>query len=134
LKKFLPLAFLVFMALVIFWANTNTMPIPLRRLYGGVPHSDKIGHFVIYGTLAYLLTWAMPFRRVTLGRFSLPLGVVIAIAIASLEEFSQIFILRRNADIFDLLASYLGIYASTWIPCLSVGQIDNLSHTKKDSP
>jgi polysaccharide biosynthesis protein VpsQ len=133
LKKFLLFLFLAFLGLVIFWANTNTMPTVVRDIYR-FPLGDKIGHFVIYGTLAYLLTWAMPFRRVSIGRFSLPLGVVIAIMVASLEEFSQIFIIRRNADVLDLLAGYLGIYASTWIPCMPVGQIDNLSHTKKDSP
>jgi hypothetical protein len=66
LKKFLPLAFLAFMALVIFWADTNTMPL-LRAPHLYFPFGDKIGHFVIYGIFAYLLTWAMPFRRVSLG-------------------------------------------------------------------
>lgn len=106
------------MALVIFWANTNTMPLLLRRLYGGFPLADKIGHFVIYGIFAYLLTWAMPFRRVSLGRFSLPLGILIAVAFATLEEASQLFVARRTPDLLDLLMGYLGIYASTWIPCM----------------
>ncbi len=120
MKKFLlPLAFLVFMGLVIFWANTNTMPLPLRRLYGGFPLADKIGHFVIYGVFAYLLTWAMPARRLHLGRFSLPLGIVIAAAFATLEEASQFLVARRTPDLLDLLLGYLGIYASTWIPCAS---------------
>jgi polysaccharide biosynthesis protein VpsQ len=105
------------MALMIFWLNTNTMPSIVSAMYD-FPLGDKIGHFVVYGTLAYLLTWAMPFRRVSFGRFSLPLGVLIAIVIATLEELSQVFVIRRNADIYDLLASYLGIYASTWIPCM----------------
>jgi polysaccharide biosynthesis protein VpsQ len=109
--------FLAFLGLVIFWANTNTMPTALRDIYR-FPLGDKIGHFVIYGTLAYLLTWAMPFRRISVGRFSLPLGVVIAIIDCHASKNSaRYFILRRNADMFDLLAGYLGIYASTWIPC-----------------
>lgn len=118
------------MALVIFWANTNTMPLPLRRLYGGVPLADKIGHFVIYGIFAYLLTWAMPFRRVSLGRFSLPLGILIAVVFATLEEASQFLVARRTPDLLDLLMGYLGIYASTWIPCMR----DNCKQDKSPSP
>jgi len=118
LKKYLPLAgFVLFMILVIIWADTDTMPTFLRRMYI-FPFGDKIGHFVIYGVFAYLLTWAMPARRLKLGRFSLPLGIVIAVAFATLEEASQLFFARRTPDLFDLLMGYLGIYASTWIPCM----------------
>lgn len=117
MKKYLPLAgFLLFMVLIIIWADTDTMPTFLRRIYI-FPFGDKIGHFVIYGVFAYLLTWAMPARRLKLGRFSLPLGLVIAVAFATLEEASQLFFARRTPDLFDLLMGYLGIYASTWIPC-----------------
>lgn len=118
MKKYLPLAgFLLFMILVIIWADTDTMPTFLRRVYG-FPFGDKIGHFVIYGVFAYLLTWAMPARRLKLGRFSLPLGLVIAVAFATLEEASQLFVARRTPDFLDLFSGYLGIYASTWIPCM----------------
>ncbi len=118
MKKYLPLAgFVLFMILVIIWADTDTMPTFLRRMYT-FPFGDKIGHFVIYGVFAFLLTWAMPARRLKLGRFSLPLGIVIAVAFATLEEASQLFFARRTPDLFDLLMGYLGIYASTWIPCM----------------
>lgn len=118
MKKYLPLAgFVLFMILVIIWADTDTMPTFLRRMYT-FPFGDKIGHFVIYGVFAFLLTWAMPARRLNLGRFSLPLGIVIAVAFATLEEASQLFFARRTPDLFDLLMGYLGIYASTWIPCM----------------
>ena len=117
MKKYLPLAgFLLFMILVIIWADTNTMPTWLRQIYI-FPFGDKIGHFIIYAVFAYLLTWAMPTRRLKLGRFSLPLGIFIAVAFATLEETSQLFVVRRTPDVFDLLMGYLGIYASTWIPC-----------------
>lgn len=129
MKKFLPLAFLAFMGLVIIWADTNTMPAFVRRIYI-FPFGDKIGHFAIYGVFAYLLTWAMPARRLKLGRFSLPLGIVIAVAFATLEEASQLFVARRNPDFLDLFSGYLGIYASTWIPCMR----DNCKQDKSPSP
>jgi hypothetical protein len=130
LKKFLLLAFLAFMMLGIFWANTNTMPDFLDRILYGLPLGDKIGHFIIYGILAYLLTWAMPFRRISIGRFSLPLGLVLAIGFATLEEFSQLFVERRTPGWLDLFSGYLGVYASTWIPCMR----DNCKQDKSPSP
>jgi VanZ family protein len=117
MRKILPLvAFLFFMALVILWADTNTMPDWLRRIYV-FPFGDKIGHLVIYAVFAYLLTWAMPDRRLKLGRISLPLGILIALAFATLEEASQFFVARRTPEWLDLLMGYLGIYLSTWLPC-----------------
>ena len=130
MKKFLLLAFLAFMMLGIFWANTNTMPDFLDRILYGLPLGDKIGHFIIYGILAYLLTWAMPFRRISIGRFSLPLGLVLAIGFATLEEFSQLFVERRTPGWLDLFSGYLGVYASTWIPCMR----DNCKQDKSPSP
>lgn len=130
MKKFLLLAFLAFMMLGIFWANTNTMPDFLDRILYGLPLGDKIGHFLIYGILAYLLTWAMPFRRISIGRFSLPLGLVLAIGFATLEEFSQLFVERRTPGWLDLFSGYLGVYASTWIPCMR----DNCKQDKSPSP
>ena len=130
MKKFLLLAFLAFMMLGIFWANTNTMPDFLDRILYGLPLGDKIGHFLIYGILAYLLTWAMPFRRISIGRFSLPLGLVLAIGFATLEEFSQLFIERRTPGWLDLFSGYLGVYASSWIPCMR----DNCKQDKSPSP
>ena len=118
------------MMLGIFWANTNTMPDFLDRILYGLPLGDKIGHFIIYGILAYLLTWAMPFRRISIGRFSLPLGLVLAIGFATLEEFSQLFIERRTPGWLDLFSGYLGVYASTWIPCMR----DNCKQDKSPSP
>lgn len=129
MKKFVLFVFLAFMGLVILWADTNTMPTLFRRIYS-FPFGDKIGHFVIYGVFAYLLTWAMPFRRLRLGRFSLPLGIVIAVAFATLEEVSQLFVARRTPDLIDLLTGYLGIYASTWIPCAR----DHCKPDKSPSP
>ena len=120
MKKLLAVGFFLFLLMVAYWADTGTMPgwiVAITRF----PNSDRVGHLVLYATLAYLLTVAFPFRRVKLWRWSIPLGVVIAIAFASLEEFSQLFIPGRTADFIDLGAGYLGIYLSTWIPCMRSG-------------
>jgi len=113
-KKLAALAFFIFLLAVAYWADSGTMPAPLKFV-SALPNGDRVGHFVLYGTLAYLVSAAFPSRRVRVGGWQLPLGVVFAAAMATLEEISQIFIPARTADLVDLAAGYLGILVSTLI-------------------
>lgn len=114
LKKLLALLFIFFLIAVAYWADSGTMPGPLKLVYA-FPDGDRLGHFVLYGILAYLVSAAFPLRRVRIGVWHLPLGPVFAAALATLEEISQIFIATRSADPVDLAAGYLGILASALI-------------------
>ncbi len=116
MRKVLALSFFIFLLFVAFWADTGSMPTVFKALYA-FPNGDRLGHFMLYGMLAYLLMMAFPFSRVRVGRWALPLGIVLALGVATLEEASQLFIASRTPDLVDLAAGYLGIYASTWIPC-----------------
>jgi len=103
--------------MVAYWADSGTLPAPLRLVYA-FPGGDRIGHFVLYGTFAFLLDLALPGRRVSLGRVSLPLGAVIAGVFAALEEFSQFFFPTRTPDLVDLACGWLGILVAVYIPRL----------------
>ena len=75
-----------------------------------LPHGDKIGHFLLMGSLALLVNLAMDVRRVNIrGRWFL-LGSLIVGLIVTLEEVSQILIPARTFSLYDLAADYLGIY------------------------
>ena len=118
MKKLLAISFFCFLLLVAYWADTDSMPKIISAIVE-IPYGDKIGHFVLYGILAYLLTVAMPFRRVEILRWSLPLGLVLAAGFATLEEITQIFFAARTASWKDLVSGYAGIAAATvFIPCL----------------
>lgn len=72
--------------------------------------SDKVGHFVLIGTLAWTLNYALRGRLVPLGFVRVQLGgMIIAIAI-TIEEVSQIWIPGRQFDLDDLAANYAGIH------------------------
>lgn len=116
MRKALAVAFFIFLCFVAYWADTGRMPELLKALYR-FPNGDRIGHFALYGMLAYLLTLAFPFRRYRIGRWVVPLGVLLTLGLATLEEASQVFIATRTPDLIDLAAGYLGIFASTRIPC-----------------
>lgn len=89
--------FLVFIGLVAFWADTDTMPAMLRDCYH-FPNGDRIGHFMLYGLLAGLMIWAGP-----------QTGAAIAAGIALLEEASQLWMPHRTPDWVDLGCGFLGI-------------------------
>ncbi len=116
MRKILALVFFAFLLLIAYWADTGRMPAVLKALYA-YPNGDRLGHFILYGLLAYLLVFAFPFAQVRVGRWVMPLGIVLALGVATLEEASQLLIISRTPDLVDLAAGYLGIYASTWIPC-----------------
>ncbi len=117
MKKFFTIGFVVFLGLIIYWANTASMPALVKQIYR-FPFGDKLGHFTLYATLAYLLSLAMPFKKVTIFGKPIALGVLLALGFATLEEFSQFFFPSRTPDLFDLASGYLGIFASTLIPCI----------------
>jgi len=125
MKKLIAMLFFLFMLLVAYWANTNRMP-ELLKVAMEFPYSDKLGHFILYGILAYLLTVAMPFRWVKILRWNFPLGAVLAVVFATLEEISQLFFVTRSASFVDLFSGYSGIMAAMiCIPCLRNAYITN---------
>lgn len=106
-KKLAALLFLGFLLLVILAANTGKIPSFIRDLYR-FPGGDRVGHFILYGTLAYLLVRAFP-RRLQMGRLSPAVTSLLAAALALAEEFSQLFSPRRSPDLLDLACGLLGI-------------------------
>jgi polysaccharide biosynthesis protein VpsQ len=97
--------FILFFCVVVYWADTGTMPRVLQSVYH-FPYGDRVGHFVLYGLLTGLLTWAFPDCRIGT---RIPLGLFIAGFVAFAEETSQLLIVTRTADWVDLGCGVLGI-------------------------
>ena len=118
--RWLTVGFLLFMLAVVVAADTDTIPNIVRDIYR-FPGGDKLGHFVLYGILAYLLARAFP-RTVYLELFSVPFVILILIPITALEELSQSLFAQRTASIADLAASLFGILLATWLTRLRLGK------------
>ena len=114
MRKLAALAFFIFLLAVAYWADSGTMPAALKYV-SAFPNGDRLGHFVLYGILAYRVSAAFPSRWVRIRGWRLPLGAILAASLATLEEISQIFIPARTPDLVDLAAGYLGILVSTLI-------------------
>lgn len=106
--------FVLTMALILLWANRGAMPGALARLYA-FPGGDKVGHFVLMGTLALLVNLSLSARRVRIGSRRLLLGSLVVAIVITLEEATQILLAHRSADVLDLVCSYLGIWVAGYL-------------------
>lgn len=115
LLKHLPTAaFAGFLAWIVFLADTSR-PSVFFSLVGRIPLGDKLGHLVLFGTLAWLFNRSLRYRVIIPRPLVLPLGSVIALMIAAGEELTQLAFPNRNFDLADLAADLVGIACFTWI-------------------
>jgi hypothetical protein len=105
--------FLFFLFGVIVVADTGTMP-PFIRDFYRFPGGDWVGHFVLYGILAWLAARAFP-RRINFFGVPLPLSALLVLLMAALEELSQFWFPVRTPDFYDLSFGVLGTLAGTWL-------------------
>ena len=81
-----------------------------------IPYADKVGHFVLFGALSFLINLALlrSFLARTPKRLLLATTLILALVIG-IEEWSQKFFPNRTPDWRDLLASYLGIALGAYL-------------------
>jgi VanZ family protein len=95
------LAGILFVAWVIRSADEGSLPGFITALYA-FPNGDKVGHFLLMGMLALIISLALP-RRLRLA------GLIVLSALLAIEEFSQQFFTNRHADWLDLACSLAGV-------------------------
>jgi VanZ family protein len=114
--KILALLFLLFIVIIIIGADNGSLASYLRGIYD-FPGGDKIGHFTLYGIMAFLLARAFP-QPIRLGRIAIPIAILALLVFAALEEYSQKFFPTRTSDIVDFAFSFIGIVTGTWLASL----------------
>jgi VanZ family protein len=111
--KWLSLLFVLFMLAVILLADLGAIPEPIKMIYR-FPNGDRVGHFVLYGILTFLVNTAFP-RQVRMGRMNVFYGSAIIATLATLEEVSQLFLSNRTFDLIDLTFTLLGVACADWL-------------------
>ncbi len=83
---------------------------PIFGRFYDFPNGDKVAHFLLMGTLSFLVSLGFSSGRISI--FSLrPLkSCLIISAVVALEELSQSFFPGRSASILDLSASLAGVF------------------------
>jgi VanZ family protein len=110
--KVAALSFLLLILLLIASADAGRMPVIIQRMHD-FPNGDRVGHVVLYGILAFLLTRAFP-RRFLLGRLPIPITFIVLVVFTTAEEWSQACFAARTADAIDLVCSYVGLAIGSW--------------------
>lgn len=73
------------------------------------PHGDKLCHFAIFGALAFFTHRALEFRTWAMAGFRIPVGPLLVLMLATVEELSQAFFPQRTLDLVDWLSDLFGI-------------------------
>lgn len=119
--KWITFLFALFIILIIVLANKGQLGI--LKLINRIPYADKAGHFILYGTLTFLidltLLRSLPFHPLTQLRMSprwvtVISGLILALLIG-IEELSQQLFASRTVSFQDLLAGYLGVIFFSWL-------------------
>ncbi|MEW6125810.1 MAG: VanZ family protein [Acidobacteriota bacterium] len=80
-----------------------------------VPYGDKIGHFLLMGTLALVVNILFSCKTFRVRSMQIFIGSLVVAVLVTIEEFSQLFIAYRTFDFGDLTADYLGILLFTYL-------------------
>lgn len=97
----LALLALLSLILIVRAADAGQLPDFITQLYN-FKNGDKVGHFLLMGSVAFLVTLAMP-RDWRLR------GLILLAGLIMLEEFSQLIFKTRTFDLIDLACSLAGV-------------------------
>lgn len=109
--KFHLVFYTVFLLTIFVLAYFGLIPTELFFL----PFFDSLGHFVLYGTWAYLCARVFTHSILTIGYFIFPAGILIITVIAVVEESFQAFFPLRTFSFFDMGWGILGILIACYI-------------------
>jgi VanZ family protein len=112
--KWAALAFAGILVAIIVMADTHSLPRFITDIYNA-PGGDKVGHFVLMGTMAFLANLALRARVVKIASLNILLGSLIVTTLVALEELSQNFFPGRTPALDDFTASLAGILVLGWL-------------------
>ena len=75
-----------------------------------LPYTDKMGHFILMGLLAFFINLSLKCSTISIGNWNFLKGSLIILILVTLEEISQLLFDTRTFDLMDLFADYLGIF------------------------
>lgn len=88
--------------------SLSSIPQPLPKGIE-IPFLDKLLHSIEYAILSYLLIRAFVGSETKLDRKAVViLSVMLATLYGATDEFHQLFVINRDASLYDLLFDFLG--------------------------
>lgn len=112
--KWAALAFALLLLAIVIAADRGTLPRQVMLLYD-VPGGDKIGHFLLVGIFAFLVSLSVPLNSTHRPWLNILIAAFTIGLIVAVEELSQARFPSRSASWGDLLSSYAGIAFFCWL-------------------
>ena len=119
-NPFRQIRLLVFLTIALFLflftlAQNLELPNPVLDSIDSIPHYDKLGHFLLMGSLNFsLLLFLLPQWPSKRKQVLLVTTILVSILVG-LEELSQAFFPHRTLSAFDYGASLLGIIVAAFL-------------------
>ncbi len=117
LLNLMGLSAICFVIWIIYIANTGGHSV-FFDIVRTTRDGDKIGHFFLYGLLAFCLNVSWRLRTLRWHKFNLYWGTLGVSVFVVLEELSQAYIPSRTVDARDLYADAAGIFCFTVLTAL----------------
>ena len=114
LRVILPLGFFIFIAFIIYLADTADYNFAFRVI-GNIPNGDKFMHGLLYGVMALLLNYGLNFKSKKIFGFNMQIGAMIVLTFAGLEEITQYWLPSRTCDVFDFVADVVGVVCFSFL-------------------
>ena len=108
LKRILTISYIFFIIWIVLCANFD-WPNPILQSVKKIMFYDKIGHILLLGLLTFMVNWMFNWKTLPILKKKWLGASVIIFIIATIDEFSQLFINTRSFDLIDLMFNYLGI-------------------------
>lgn len=102
---YLVILFLLVLLIATILAYLQLIPGEIKK----IPHYDSIGHFILFGILAFSLDRALRGRTTRVMGVTLPIGSTIIAIYAIIDESLQYYSTVRTFDLTDLACSLLGV-------------------------
>lgn len=113
----LALSFLAFIFWIIIQADLG-QSIAMGKLVRQLPYGDKMGHFLLYGMLAFLVNLALKNRKFPILGHQVLLGGLLVLVFALLEECTQLALSTRDFELWDMFCDLVGIVLFSWLALL----------------
>ena len=99
--KLIAIAYFVFLGVVVYFADSRAH-LHWFTYLRSIPGGDKYGHFLLMGSLAFLVNLSLSCRVVSIAGRRFLLGSLLVLILITIEELSQRFIPYRTFDLVDL--------------------------------
>ena len=97
--------------------DRGNLPPAIAAMYG-FPWGDKVGHFLLMGVLAFLVSLALPLRPKHRPWLTILIVATAISVLVGIEELTQTLFAARSAPWADLGSSYAGIWVFCWLAWL----------------